>query len=139
MQSTTGFTYVYFNAADIMNSGIELTVNGKFLQKKDWSAGASVNFAYNYNKVLKYNPVTKSGITSKDRYVEGYPTGAIFSGKLAGIAKDTGLYEFKLRPDAVISMPRTSTSRTITDTISAPPSRHTREASISTLPGNSSG
>lgn len=103
VQSTTGFTFVYFNAADIMNSGIELTVNGKFLQKKDWSAGASVNFAYNYNKVLKYNPVTKSGITSKDRYVEGYPTGAIFSGKLAGIAKDTGLYEFKLRPDAVIS------------------------------------
>ena len=35
VQSTTGFTHIYFNAADIMNSGIELTVNGKFLQKKD--------------------------------------------------------------------------------------------------------
>ncbi len=103
VQSTTGFTSVYFNAADIMNSGIEVTVNGKFLQKKDWTAGASVNFAYNYNKVLKYNPVSKSGVTSKDRYVEGYPTGAIFSGKLIGISKDTGLYEFQLRSDATIS------------------------------------
>lgn len=103
VQSTTGFTHVYFNAADIMNSGIELTLNGKIIRTKDWGLSAAVNFAYNYNKVLKYNPVSKSGITSKDRYVEGYPTGAIFSGKYARIAKDTGLYEFYLRPDAVIS------------------------------------
>ena len=103
VQSTTGFTHVYFNADDIMNSGIELTLNGKIIQTKDWGLSAAVNFAYNYNKVLKYNPVSKSGITSKDRYVEGYPTGAIFSGKYAGIASDTGLYQFELRPDATIS------------------------------------
>ncbi len=103
VQSTTGFTYVYFNAADIMNSGAEVTLNGKIIQSKDWNLSASVNFAYNYNKVLKYNPSSNLGITSKDRYVEGYPTGAIFSGKLTGISKDTGLYEFKLRPDANIS------------------------------------
>ena len=103
VQSTTGFTHVYFNAADITNSGIELTLNGKIIQTKDWGLSAAVNFAYNYNKVLKYNPVSKSGITSKDRYVEGYPTGAIFSGKYAGIASDTGLYQFELRPDATIS------------------------------------
>lgn len=103
VQSTTGFTHVYFNAADIMNSGIELTLNEKIIQTKDWGLSAAVNFAYNYNKVLKYNPVSKSGITSKDRYVEGYPTGAIFSGKYAGIASDTGLYQFELRPDATIS------------------------------------
>lgn len=103
VQSTTGFTHVYFNAADIMNSGIELTLNGKIIQTKDWGLSAAVNFAYNYNKVLKYNPVSKSGITCKDRYVEGYPTGAIFSGKYAGIASDTGLYQFELRPDATIS------------------------------------
>lgn len=103
VQSTTGFTHVYFNAADIMNSGIELTLNGKIIQTKDWGLSAAVNFAYNYNKVLKYNPVSKSGITSKDRYVEGYPTGAIFSGKYAGITSDTGLYQFELRPDATIS------------------------------------
>lgn len=103
VQSTTGFTHVYFNAADIMNSGIELTLNGKIIQTKDWGLSAAVNFAYNYNKVLKYNPVSKSGITSKDRYVEGYPTGAVFSGKYAGIASDTGLYQFELRPDATIS------------------------------------
>lgn len=102
VQSTTGFTNVYFNSADIMNSGAELTLTGKILNFRDWSLGASVNFAYNYNKVLKYRPYSSLGITSKDRYVEGYPAGAIFSGKLTGISGDTGLYEFKLRPDADI-------------------------------------
>lgn len=103
VQSTTGYTYVYFNAADIMNSGIELTVNGKIIQTRDWNLTAAVNFAYNYNKVLKYNPSSSSGITSKDRYVEGYPTGAIFSGKYAGIDSNSGLYQFHLRDDAEIS------------------------------------
>ena len=103
VQSTTGFTYVYFNSADIMNSGAEVTLNGKIIQSKDWTLSASVNFAYNYNKVLKYKPSTSSGITSKDRYVEGYPTGAIMSGKVTGISRDTGLYEFQLRPDANVT------------------------------------
>ena len=82
---------------------MELTINGKILKKNDWTVNAGVNFAYNYNKVLKYNPVSKSGITSKDRYVEGYPTGAIFSGKYSGIDSSTGLYQFELRPDAEVS------------------------------------
>ena len=103
VQSTTGFTYVYFNSSDIMNSGVEVTLNGKIIQSKDWTLGASVNFAYNYNKVLKYKPSTSSGINSKDRYVEGYPTGAIMSGKVTGISRDTGLYEFQLRPDANVT------------------------------------
>lgn len=102
VQSTTGFTSVYFNSADIQNSGVELTLGGKIIKTRDWMLSASANFAYNYNKVLKYKQISKTGITSKDRYVEGYPTGAIFSGDYAGISKETGLYEFRLRPDADI-------------------------------------
>lgn len=33
---------------------------------------------------------------------EGYPVGAIYSGRLTGIDPDTGLYTFQLRPDAEI-------------------------------------
>ena len=103
VQSTTGFTYVNFNSADIMNSGVELTLNGKILQQRDWSLSAAVNFAYNYNKVTKFRPSTSAGVTSKDRYVQGYPAGAIFSGELAGVDSSSGLYQFKLRDDSVIS------------------------------------
>ncbi|MGM9765763.1 MAG: SusC/RagA family TonB-linked outer membrane protein [Candidatus Cryptobacteroides sp.] len=103
VQSTSGFTYVNFNSADIMNSGAELTLNGKIIQRKDWTLNAAVNFAYNYNKVLKYRPSTSSGVTSKDRYVQGYPAGAIFSGDLAGVDNVSGLYQFRLREDSVIN------------------------------------
>ena len=33
---------------------------------------------------------------------EGYPVGAIYSGRFTGIDPDTGLYTFQLRPDAEI-------------------------------------
>lgn len=99
--STTGFRYVYFNSANLMNSGVELSLNGKILKKKDWNVSASVNFAYNYNKVLKYMPASKT-ITAKDRYIQGYPVGAIISGRYTGIDEFTGLYNFALRPDASI-------------------------------------
>lgn len=102
VMSTTGFSYVNFNSADIMNSGIETTVNGYIIRNRDWRLNASVNFAYNYNKVLKYRPATYTGVTAKDRYVEGYPIGAILSGKYDGIDPESGLYMFELRPDAEI-------------------------------------
>ena len=102
VSSTTGYTYVYFNSADIMNSGVEATLGGDIIRKKDLKLSASVNFAYNYNRVLKYRPSTKS-ITAKDRYIEGYPVGALITGKYEGIDEETGLYTYKLRDDAVIT------------------------------------
>lgn len=101
VMSTTGFTSVYYNSADMMNLGLEATVSGKIVQSRDWNVSASVNFAYNFNKVLRYAPASRT-ITSKDRYVEGYPVGAVLSGKCTGIDPDSGLYAFKLRSDAEI-------------------------------------
>lgn len=100
--STTGFTTVYRNCADILNSGVEFTINGKIVQSRDWNLNASLNFAYNYNKVLEYSPYYGHSITAKDRYVAGYPVGAILAGKLMGIDTDEGLYSFQLRSDAEI-------------------------------------
>ncbi len=101
--STTGFYTQKFNSADILNSGIEGTIAGKIINRKNGSLSASVNIAYNYNKVTKYNPGYASKISVRDRYVEGYPVGAILSGKLTGIDPETGLYSFRLRPDANIT------------------------------------
>lgn len=102
ISSTTGFTSVSFNNADICNTGVEATLSGKIVDRKGWKLSATVNFAYNYNKVLKYVPAGSGTITSKDRYVAGYPIGAILSGKPTGIDPDSGLYSFRLRPDATI-------------------------------------
>ena len=102
--STSGYTYIYYNSADLMNSGVEFTLNGKIVRSRDWNVGASLNFSYNYNKVLSYKPAS-STITAKDRYVEGYPVGAIISGRYEGIDPVSGLYNFRLRPDAEVLTP----------------------------------
>ncbi len=101
--STTGFYTQSYNSADILNQGLETTISGKIINNKNFNLGASFNIAYNYNKVTKYTPSYASKITVKDRYVEGYPVGAILSGRLLGVSEDTGLYSFELRPDAQIS------------------------------------
>ena len=101
--STVGYYSVYFNSANILNSGIETTINGKIFQTKDFAINASVNFAYNYNKVTKYTPSSNSTISAKDRYIQGYPVGSIMSGQLGGIDSSNGLYKYRLRDDAVIS------------------------------------
>lgn len=97
--STTGYTYQKFNSADIMNKGIEFTLNGRILEKKDFRLNASFNLSYNINKVLKYDSPDK--LTASTRYWEGYPTDALFIGKVTGLNED-GLYSFQLRPDSVI-------------------------------------
>ena len=97
--STTGYTYQKFNSADILNRGIEFTINGTLLDKKDFHLNASFNLSYNMNKVLKYDSPDK--LTASTRYWVGYPTDALFIGKVDGLNHE-GLYQFQLRPDAEI-------------------------------------
>ena len=97
--STTGYSYQNFNSADIVNNGIEFTLNGQIVRMKDLQVNASVNFAYNMNMVTRYDSPDK--LTAGTRYWEGYPTDALFIGKVTGL-NSQGLYQFQLRPDAVI-------------------------------------
>ena len=97
--STTGFTSIKYNSSDIVNKGLELTLNATPIQTKDFRLNLSGNFAYNYNYLSKYRSST--GGISNGRYV-GYPLSAVFSGKPLGIDPDTGTYLYQLRPDARI-------------------------------------
>ena len=99
---TTGFTHQAANFARLRNRGIEFTLRGGIVQTRDWTLDASVNFAFNSNKVLEYAS-SVSFQHMKLNYYEGYPARALIGGKVVGIDPLTGLYEFKLRPDAVIS------------------------------------
>jgi TonB-linked outer membrane protein, SusC/RagA family len=99
--STTGYTSQKYNMADILNKGIELTLNGTPIKTRDFSLDLSANLAWNNNKVVKYKPTYKS--MSLGDLWEGYPVDAIYSGKLSGIDPETGLYTFELRSDAVIN------------------------------------
>lgn len=97
--STTGFTSAYFNTADIRNDGVEATLTWR-QTFGGFRCRASANLAWNRNEVTRFTPAFGSSITSKDRYVEGYPAGAVFAGVSGGIDPGTGLYAFRLRDDA---------------------------------------
>ena len=49
--STSGYNYRLVNAGEIENKGIEIALNGRVLQYKDFAWDAGVNFSKNQNKV----------------------------------------------------------------------------------------
>ena len=51
--TTSGYTHSLVNAGEIQNQGIEIALNGRVLQIKDFAWDAGVNFSKNTNKVNK--------------------------------------------------------------------------------------
>ena len=49
--STSGYNYSLVNAGEIGNKGVEVALNGRVLQVKDFAWDAGVNFSKNVNKV----------------------------------------------------------------------------------------
>ena len=100
--STTGFTSQRFNTSEVENSGVEMSLQGQIIKRKDFTWSASVNAAHNRNKLLKFSTPTGTANTNVGQQ-EGYPLNSIFTGKVIGIDPATGIYKYQLRPDAVIS------------------------------------
>ena len=55
MPYTTGFSTQSFNTSELLNQGVEVTLNAHVVKAKDWDMTVSANIAYNRNKLLKYN------------------------------------------------------------------------------------
>lgn len=98
---TTGFRKQGYNTSKMENNGIEATLQAHVLKYKDFSFNVSANIAWNRNELKRYD--SPSSYASNN--IVGYPNGAIFSGKTEGINPETGLYRYKLRPDAEIMKP----------------------------------
>lgn len=97
----TGFSYQKYNSVDMMNQGIELSLNADVVRHKGFALNVAVNFAYNQNRITKLKSVDELSINT--RYVEGYPVNSIFAGKVMGIDPYSGLIRFQQRSDSVIS------------------------------------
>lgn len=98
---TTGFASQSYNTSELLNQGVEITLNANVLKTKDWNVSISANMAYNRNKLLKYD--VYSGFSSWGTNHVGYPLGSIISGKVQGIDKKLGIYTYEARPDATFS------------------------------------
>lgn len=99
MVSTTGFIRQSFNTSKIRNRGLEITLSGTPVKTNDLTVSASANLSWNRNELVEY--VAPFFGTSSGKYA-GYPLDAIFQSIPEGISPETGLYTFRLVPEAKI-------------------------------------
>lgn len=78
---TLGFSSMRLNSGEMVNNGVEVTLYGTPVKKKDiiWTIGATL--AYNKNKLTKYNaePFNASSLYSVGSLKEGYPYFSMWS------------------------------------------------------------
>ncbi len=90
---TTGWDQLTINNGEMVNHGIELQLNGRIVEprgRNSLGVRASLNFAYNKNKVTKVNHQSPDGYTEllPTTLHEGYPIHSLFSYEFAGLERN---------------------------------------------------
>lgn len=81
LPGTTGFASSYTNVGNINNEGLEFTISGHMIKTRDFDWTASINFAFNRNKL--YNIPEENKTIQNDLYIidNGYTLGTMFGYK----------------------------------------------------------
>lgn len=93
----SGFNSMTVNWASMENKGVELSLSTRNIATKNFSWYTNFNFAYNGNKVLK--EAVPDNQTTPSR--EGYPVGAIFALKTAGLDDEGYMMFYDKKGDKV--------------------------------------
>ena len=74
VSSVTGFLNKFVNYADVKNQGVDVSVSGYIIRKKQFSWLSSVNLGYVKNKVVKSNitPQAESLVRGEKRCVSKF-------------------------------------------------------------------
>ena len=89
--STSGFTSILSNVGEVSNHGLEVTVDGKIINQKDFKLNAGVNFSYNKNEISKlYEDVEEVTIKNEASGLArilkvGNPVDGVYGRKSLGI------------------------------------------------------
>lgn len=86
--SITGYQYTYFNAGELQNKGIELSLTANLINTDDFKWSVSTNWSNNKNKLLAlYNDGNGDPILEDDayNYYVGQPIGVIRQYQFDGI------------------------------------------------------
>ncbi|WP_346863572.1 SusC/RagA family TonB-linked outer membrane protein [uncultured Draconibacterium sp.] len=54
--SGSGYTFYYINAGEIVNKGVEITLNGSVVENSDFGWNTSINFSNNHNEIVELVP-----------------------------------------------------------------------------------
>ena len=80
----TGFSSTIINWASMKNEGLEVALSTRPLRTKHFTWHASVNLGFNTNRVLRETVAQNATYPGR----EGYPVGAIFAYRTAGLDAD---------------------------------------------------
>lgn len=86
----TGFSSIKTNIGEVANHGLEFTLNGRVIQKSDFSWQASVNFSRNRNEIVSILGKDDDGDGKEDDLVEnqlfiGEPTDVVYDYEVIGL------------------------------------------------------
>lgn len=87
---TSGWSFLTINYGEMYNRGVELSLQSKNIQTKDFEWSSGFTFSYNKNKLTK---IENSGTSAIDYYFsaqnrEGYPMYTLFSIRYGGLNKE---------------------------------------------------
>lgn len=88
LNPTTGWLSTTGNLGELSNKGLEISLNTLNIVNKDFSWRTALTFSTNKNMVEKIDveePITLASDLMSKSYVEGYPVGAMFSYRYAGL------------------------------------------------------
>lgn len=98
MPLESGFVSQTINWASLSNEGVEVSLSTRNITTKNFSWYTNFNFAYNKNTVLREMLGDDSLLPGR----EGYPVGAIFALKTAGVDEE-GLLQYYNKAGEVVS------------------------------------
>lgn len=85
---SSGYATIYRNAGSLENKGVEVLLNSRNIQTRDFTWTTSLNVAYNKNRVKSINgQIIESGV---QRAVEGEPIGVFYMQRYAGVDPNNG-------------------------------------------------
>ncbi len=93
LEPTTGFSEMWLNMAGLYNKGVELDLTYDWFPQRgrnrfDWTT--SLTMAYNQNEITHVESLAKTagGLVGDYKYMEGYPTSAMWSYRFGGLTEE---------------------------------------------------
>lgn len=88
LDPTNGFATARINNGAMLNKGVELSVSGDLVSKKDFTVTSMATFAYNKNEVKRIDAVPTNAsllVANSSYYLTGNPKNAIYAYRYAGL------------------------------------------------------
>lgn len=92
VNATYGWGSLQFNTGTLSSHGLELGITGRIIDKKDWGVTSAFNLAWGKTKVTdsRFNNLVATNLVGGSTNVNGYPIGATYVYRSAGLDPATG-------------------------------------------------